>query len=142
MKFKSYIPCLTVPIGLVMLIILVADATRGRFDSSTDIPMYAIWGIVCSLSLVSGLIRWNIPYVTIDESDLTVRGQWFSRQPSRVIEWGLIKRHVGRSFFDIKIELSDGKTIKIPINGMSGKSVGAILDYINSSQKSKLRAGR
>jgi len=132
MNYKSYIPFVTLPASVVMLTTLAIDAVSGKFDVSRDIPRYSIWGVLCSLWLVTGLIKWNKPYITADDSGLTVRGRWFSNQPSFVMPWAEIKGHRGRTFYDIKIELLDGELIKIPINGMSGKSLRELLSYIET----------
>lgn len=69
------------------------DAACGNFDSSKDILRYIIWSLWGGYSLVSGLIRWNKPYI-----------------------------------------MTDGGTIKIPINGMSGKAVTELLALIDRKE--------
>ncbi len=133
MNFKSQIPFLTVPLALVVLSTLLVGAVYGRFDPSTDIARYAILGLGGSYWLISGLIRWNKPYVTADDKGLTVYGRQFSNQPTIEIPWDLMRGHIGRSFWDIRLEMADGETIKIPINGMSGKAVAELLILIDES---------
>jgi len=134
MNFKSHIPFLTVPLALVLLSILLVDAVCGNFDSSKDIPRYAIWSLWGGYFLVSGLIRWNKPYVMTDDKGLTVYGRLFSNHPTKEIPWGLIQGHTGRSFWDIRLKMADGGTIKIPINGMSGKAVAELLTLIDKRE--------
>jgi hypothetical protein len=141
MKLKSYIPFLTVPLSVAMLTILVVDAARGKFHPSMDMPRYLIWGILCTLWLVSGLIKWNKPYVTADDNGLTVRSRWFSNQPSFVIPWSEIKRCAGRTFWDFRVELLDGQTIKIPINGMPGNALGALSSLIETKTGNAIGIG-
>ncbi len=130
MNAKSYIPFLTVPLAMVMLAILTTDALRGRFDPRMDLPRYIVWGSLCTIWLITGLIKWNRPYVTVDETGVTVRGRWFSNRPSLAVPWGNIRRHTGREWSTFGIESVDGKITKIPINGISGKALESLLAKI------------
>lgn len=134
MTFKSHIPFFTVPFSLVLLSILLVDAACGNFDSSKDIPRYVIWSLWGGYSLVSGLIRWNRPYVMTDDKGLTIYGRQFSNQPTKEIPWDSIQSHIGRSFGNIRLKMADGETIKIPINGMSGKAVTELLALIDRTK--------
>ncbi len=132
MTFKSQIPFLTVPLALVVLGTLLVDALNTRFNPSTDIGRYACLGLWSGYWLISGLIRWNKPYVTIDERGMTVYGRPFSNQPTQAIPWGSMQGRAKRSFCDIRIVMPDGQRIKIPINGMSDKSVTTLLALIDA----------
>jgi hypothetical protein len=134
MNFKSQIPFLTVPFALVVLSTLLIGAMHGRFDPSADIGRFVFLGLGGIYWLITGLIHWNKTYVATDDRGLTVYGRHFSNRPSMKIPWDLMRGHANRSFWDIRLEMSDGQTIKIPINGMSGKAVTELLALIDEKE--------
>lgn len=133
MNFKSQIPFFTVPLALVVLSTLSIGAMYGRFDPSVDIGRFVFLGLGGIYWLITGLIHWNKPYVATDDKGLTVYGRHFSNQPTKKVPWDLMRGHASRTFGDIRFEISDGQTIKIPINGMSGKAVTELLALIEEN---------
>ncbi len=132
MKMKSYIPYLTVPLAVVMLTIMAVDVLRGQFDPCMDGYRYIIWSILSAVWLISGLIKLNRPYITVDEMGVTVRNRWFSNHPSLVLPWDSIRGHTGRTLGNIRIESLDGRITKIPINGISGRALESLLSVIEA----------
>ena len=130
MKLKSYIPFLTVPLSFIMLTILSVDIIRGEFESRTDLYRFVIGGTLCIIWIISGLIKWNKPYITTNDDGLSIRNRWFSNQPSIVISWSKIEKHSGRTLYNFKLILFDGEIIKIPINGMLGKDLNSLISLI------------
>ena len=135
MKLKSYIPFLTVPLSIALLSALIFDASRGQFDLRMDIPRYVFWSVLSISWLISGAIKWNTPYISADNTGLTVRNRSYSNRPSLVLPWTKIRRHTGRKLSSFGIESSEGKIIKIPINGMSGRALQSLLFLIEEKTK-------
>ena len=132
MTLKSHIPFFTVPLAIAMLCALVAGVVWGRYGIPHDIPRFTIFCFFCIYQLVSGLIKWNKPYIMAVDNGLIVFGRWFSNQPSLVIPWSDIKRSAGRTFSTFSVELIDGPTVKIPVNGVSGSALKELLAMIES----------
>ena len=130
MKAKSKIPFLKVPLAMVMLAILVADAMREGFDPRMDTPRYIFWSVLCASWIISGVIKWNTPYITEDDAGVTVRGRWFSNEPTLFLPWERIKRHTGRTLTRFGIESPEGTITRIPINGISARDLKALLARI------------
>ena len=136
MRLKSYIPFITVPLSVILLLIFAADAAGGSLDLSRDWFRHFVKLVLAAWWLSSGLIKWNKPYVVADDVGLTVFGHAFSMKPSASLLWLEIAGAAGRSFWDFQIRLADGGTVKIPINGMKGSEVDALLAVVAE------RAGR
>lgn len=130
MRLKSYVPFITVPVGAVILLTFAADVARGRLDFPRDWFADSVKLLLAAWWLSSGLIRWNTPYVVADEVGLTVFGHAFSMRPSASFLWLEIAGAGGRSFWDFRIRLTDGRTVKIPINGMKGSELDSLLTLI------------
>ena len=142
MKIKSYIPFLTVPTAVAWFCLIAYELLgNSHFKHFEPDPYgHAIGRVILSImvmwGLISGLIHWNKPYVIADDDGIRVMGRPFSRHPSIILAWRDIKRHLGRTFLDFRVECTDGRIIKIPINGMSGSGLNSLLSMIENKSES------
>lgn len=130
MRLRSYIPYLTAPLGAIILVMFAVDAATGRLNLPRDWFRDLVKLFLAAWWLSSGLAKWNKPYVVADDVGLTVFAHAFSMRPSMSWLWLEIAGAGGRSFWDFRIRLADGRTVKIPINGMKGSELDSLLALV------------
>ena len=135
MKFKSHIPFISVPFSIIALSLMAIPLFQSNQMQFKDVFLFLFYGTFCCIWLLSGIIKWNKPYIIADDNTLTIHGRLFSNKATLAIPWSEIKRHRGRSLSVFKIESFEKKTVKIPINGISEKALNTLLSLIETKTK-------
>ena len=135
MKIHTRIPYVSVPCGIMLLLMSAAAWFRGLPAEPSDYAPRVVWMLLGLYFLVTGATKLRHPYIVTDHQGITIYGRAFSNRMSQQIPWQQLRGHGGRTFTNMILLRRDGQKMKIPINGITAASMSAFLKLVETETR-------